>query len=93
MLVLIVLFAITSANSATFVLGMFTGKGVLTPSRWLRVIWGLVQVMVAGILLHAALHGDRMQRMLEDHEARQRDEQNPAPVAGGSDDTSYRHLQ
>jgi hypothetical protein len=31
--------------------------------------------------------------MLEDYEARQRDEQNPAPVAGGSDDTSYRHLQ
>jgi glycine betaine transporter len=135
-LVLIVLFVITSANSATFVLGMFTGKGVLTPSRWLRVIWGLVQVMVAGILLlsgglaalqtmsilaafpfmilmvfmaaallrslrdeqrqqqlHAALLAERMQRMLEDYEARQRDEQNPAPVAGGSDDTSYRHLQ
>ena len=135
-LVLIVLFVITSANSATFVLGMFTGKGVLTPSRWLRVIWGLVQVMVAGILLlsgglaalqtmsilaafpfmilmvfmaaallrslrdeqrqqqlHAALLAERMQRMLEDYEARQRDEQNPAPVAGGGDDTSYRHLQ
>ncbi|MEQ8803665.1 MAG: BCCT family transporter, partial [Haliea sp.] len=31
LLVLTVLFVITSANSATFVLGMFTGKGVLTP--------------------------------------------------------------
>lgn len=51
MLVLIVLFVITSANSATFVLGMFTSKGTLTPERWLRVIWGLVQVLVAGVLL------------------------------------------
>tara|TARA_R110001583_G_C5671033_1_gene411107 strand:+ start:22785 stop:24419 length:1635 start_codon:yes stop_codon:yes gene_type:complete len=51
MLVLITLFVITSANSATFVLGMFTSKGVLTPKRWLRLIWGVVQVMVAGVLL------------------------------------------
>jgi glycine betaine transporter len=51
MLVLIVLFVITSANSATFVLGMFTSKGVLTPKRWLRVAWGIVQVLVAGVLL------------------------------------------
>ncbi|MEX1197474.1 MAG: BCCT family transporter [Pseudohongiellaceae bacterium] len=50
-LILIVLFVITSANSATFVLGMFTGKGVLTPSRWLRVGWGIIQVLVAGVLL------------------------------------------
>jgi glycine betaine transporter len=51
MLVLIVLFVITSANSATFVLGMFTSKGVFTPKRWLRVAWGIVQVLVAGVLL------------------------------------------
>ncbi|MCS3903726.1 glycine betaine transporter [Methylohalomonas lacus] len=51
MLALIVLFVITSANSATFVLGMFTSKGVLTPSRLLRVIWGVLQVLVAGVLL------------------------------------------
>ncbi|WP_272992024.1 BCCT family transporter [Porticoccus hydrocarbonoclasticus] len=51
MLVLIILFVITSANSATFVLGMFTSKGVLTPSRWSRVTWGVIQVLVAGILL------------------------------------------
>lgn len=51
MLVLIVLFVITSANSATFVLGMFTSKGALTPRRWLRVTWGLVQALVAAVLL------------------------------------------
>ncbi len=50
-LALIVLFVITSANSATFVLGMFTSRGVLSPSRWMRVIWGIIQVTVAGVLL------------------------------------------
>ena len=30
---------------------MFTSKGVLTPKNWLRIVWGLVQVMVAGVLL------------------------------------------
>lgn len=51
MLVLIMLFVITSANSATFVLGMFTAHGVLTPKRWLRVVWGVIQTLVAGVLL------------------------------------------
>lgn len=51
MLLVIVLFVITSANSATFVLGMFTARGVLNPARWLRVCWGVVQVLVAGVLL------------------------------------------
>lgn|GEM_PF-969921 len=50
-LALIILFIVTSANSATFVLGMFAGKGVLEPSRSLRLTWGLVQAMVAGVLL------------------------------------------
>ncbi|MEQ8516313.1 MAG: BCCT family transporter, partial [Chromatocurvus sp.] len=50
-LVLIVLFVVTSANSATFVLGMFTGKGVLVPHRALRLTWGVVQALVAGVLL------------------------------------------
>src|SRR5690606_16703988 len=40
-LILIALFVITSANSATFVLGMFTAKGVLVPSRTLRFVWGV----------------------------------------------------
>ena len=51
MLALIILFVITSANSATFVLGMFTGKGVLVPRRWLRLTFGIIQVLVAGVLL------------------------------------------
>jgi glycine betaine transporter len=50
-LLLIILFVITSANSATFVLGMFTSRGTLSPKRWLRVLWGVIQVLVAGVLL------------------------------------------
>ncbi|HSR63780.1 MAG TPA: BCCT family transporter [Gammaproteobacteria bacterium] len=49
--ILIILFVITSANSATFVLGMFTTKGVLDPRRLVRVTWGGIQVMVAAVLL------------------------------------------
>lgn len=112
-LILIILFVITSANSATFVLGMFTGKGVLIPSRLLRFVFGVVQLLVAGVLLmsgglsalqtmsilaafpfmilmvfmagallkslrderrqselHDALMKERLQRMLDEHEAK-----------------------
>ncbi|WP_438971531.1 BCCT family transporter [Methylophaga sp.] len=51
MLVLIILFVVTSANSATFVLGMFTGKGALIPRPWLRFTFGIVQILVAAVLL------------------------------------------
>ena len=51
MLVLIVLFVVTSANSATFVLGMFTSRGALALSRLMRMTWGVVQVLVAAVLL------------------------------------------
>lgn len=50
-LILIVLFVITSANSATFVLGMFTSRGVLVPARTTRLTWGVVQVLVVTVLL------------------------------------------
>jgi len=50
-LVLIVLFVITSANSATFVLGMFTSRGRLNPGRPTRLTWGVVTVLVTGVLL------------------------------------------
>ena len=50
-LVLIVLFVITSANSATFVLGMFTSRGRLNPGRAIRLTWGVATVLVTGTLL------------------------------------------
>ncbi|NBD95158.1 MAG: BCCT family transporter, partial [Gammaproteobacteria bacterium] len=112
-LLLIVLFVITSANSATFVLGMFTSNGALNPGRPTRLTWGVVTVLVTGVLLfsgglgalqtisiiaafpfmvlmifmamsllrafrdeqrqqelHEALLRERIQRLLEEHDAR-----------------------
>jgi len=50
-LVLVVLFVITSANSATYVLGMFTSRGTLTPGRVIRLGWGVITILVTGVLL------------------------------------------
>ena len=36
---LVGMFLVTSADSATFVLGMFTSKGVLNPTRAVRLLW------------------------------------------------------
>ncbi|MEZ2456980.1 BCCT family transporter [Salinicoccus roseus] len=44
-------FFITSADSATFVLGMQTTNGSLTPSNRVKMIWGVAQVMIAVVLL------------------------------------------
>ncbi len=44
-------FFITSANSATFVLGMLTSKGDLDPSKQKKFIWGIVQALFATALL------------------------------------------
>jgi len=48
---LVAMFVITSADSATFVLGMFTSKGVLNPTRFVRIMWGGLQLLVAAVLL------------------------------------------
>lgn len=46
-------FFITSANSATFVLGMFTSGGDLNPSNKRKIILGLLQSLLAVSLLTA----------------------------------------
>ncbi|MGD2140865.1 MAG: BCCT family transporter [Burkholderiales bacterium] len=48
---LVCMFVITSSDSATFVLGMFTSKGVLNPTRPVRIIWGVLELLLAGVLL------------------------------------------
>lgn len=48
---LISTFFITSADSATFVLGMQTTNGSLTPPNRVKMIWGLAQVLIAVVLL------------------------------------------
>ncbi|TXC92113.1 BCCT family transporter [Metabacillus litoralis] len=48
---LISTFFITSADSATFVLGMQTTNGQLNPPNRIKFIWGIIQSASAGILL------------------------------------------
>ena len=50
-IVLIAIFFITSADSATFVLGMQTTGGRMDPSNQVKFVWGLVQSATAAVLL------------------------------------------
>lgn len=52
-LILIASFFITSADSATFVLGMQTSYGSLEPSNVVKVTWGVAQSLIAFVLLFA----------------------------------------
>ncbi|MBM4763302.1 BCCT family transporter [Bacillus sp. B15-48] len=52
-LVLVSTFFITSADSATFVLGMQTTHGSLTPPNRVKFTWGIAQSAVALILLYS----------------------------------------
>ncbi|WP_150271231.1 glycine betaine uptake BCCT transporter [Paenibacillus tepidiphilus] len=48
---LIMMFFITSADSATFVLGMLTSDGKLNPSARVKLTWGILQSAIAVVLL------------------------------------------
>jgi len=48
---LIIIFFITSADSATFVLGMLTTDGKLNPSNRIKITWGMLQSAIAVVLL------------------------------------------
>ncbi|PYZ97831.1 glycine/betaine ABC transporter permease [Alteribacter lacisalsi] len=52
-ILLIASFFITSADSATFVLGMQTTNGSLNPPNSVKFVWGVVQSSAAAILLLA----------------------------------------
>ncbi|GFN35329.1 glycine betaine uptake BCCT transporter [Tepidimicrobium xylanilyticum] len=49
--ILLTTFFITSSNSATFVLGMFTSNGDLNPTNSKKFLWGVVQALLATALL------------------------------------------
>lgn len=49
--ILIVTFFITSADSATFVLGMMSSKGDNNPKNKVKFVWGILQSAIAIILL------------------------------------------
>lgn len=48
---LIITFFITSADSATFVLGMLSTDGSLNPTTKVKIIWGILQSSTAMVLL------------------------------------------
>ncbi len=51
--VVIAIFFITSADSATFVLGMFSTGGQLNPSNVVKIAWGLLMSAMAAIVLYS----------------------------------------
>ncbi|UNL85971.1 glycine betaine uptake BCCT transporter [Priestia koreensis] len=50
-IILIATFFITSADSATFVLGMQTTRGSLNPPNTVKLVWGIIQALTAIVLL------------------------------------------
>lgn len=50
-LILIALFIITSADSATYILGVLTSKGSLNPSRVSKFIWGTLMASITAVLI------------------------------------------
>lgn len=48
---LITIFLVTSADSATFVLGMMTSNGSLNPSNVVKVIWGVLMAAITVVLI------------------------------------------
>ncbi|MFC0215412.1 BCCT family transporter [Paenibacillus chartarius] len=48
---LIITFFITSADSATFVLGMLSSNGNPNPSNKVKIVWGIFQSLIAVVLL------------------------------------------
>ncbi|CAG9620043.1 Ectoine/hydroxyectoine transporter [Sutcliffiella rhizosphaerae] len=53
-ILLIITFLITSADSATYILGTMTSGGSLNPPLLLRVIWGTLMAAIAAVLLMAS---------------------------------------
>jgi glycine betaine transporter len=48
---LLAVFFVTSADSATYVLGMMTSGGDLTPPLWKKIVWGVCQSTAAAALI------------------------------------------
>lgn len=51
-IIVIAIFFITSADSATFVLGMLTTDGLFNPPSSVKITWGFAQAGVAAIVLY-----------------------------------------
>ena len=64
MFVLICTFFITSANSATYVLGMYSEYGTLTPSNKSKIIWGVLMAGLAAAMMLCGGDGLSMLQIL-----------------------------
>ncbi|MGD6804563.1 glycine betaine uptake BCCT transporter [Rossellomorea aquimaris] len=51
-IVVIAIFFITSADSATFVLGMLSTNGQLNPANSVKIGWGLIQSTIAAVVVY-----------------------------------------
>jgi glycine betaine transporter len=51
-IVVIAIFFITSADSATFVLGMLSTKGSINPANSVKIVWGLAMSAMAAIIVY-----------------------------------------
>jgi glycine betaine transporter len=51
-IIVIAIFFITSADSATFVLGMLSTNGLLNPGNSVKITWGLVQSTIAAVVVY-----------------------------------------
>ena len=64
MFVLICTFFITSANSATYVLGMYSEKGTLDPSNRTKIVWGVLMAALAAAMMLGTGNGLSMLQTL-----------------------------
>jgi glycine betaine transporter len=64
MFVLICTFFITSANSATYVLGMYSEKGTLDPSNKTKIVWGVLMAALAAAMMLGSGNGLSMLQTL-----------------------------
>lgn len=62
--VLISTFFITSANSATYVLGMYSEEGEMSPSNRSKIIWGVLMAALAAAMMFASADGLTMLQIL-----------------------------
>ena len=51
-LVVIMIFFVTSADSATYVLGMLSSKGHINPTGFVKVSWGVILALFAMIMIY-----------------------------------------
>ena len=51
-LIVVMIFFVTSADSATYVLGMLSSKGDINPNSFVKVSWGIIMALFAMIMIY-----------------------------------------